>query len=80
MGIKAFQLFHCFLGKGPREGEGGRGGGRERRREGKGEKEEGRERKGKKGEEEEGRGREGCEFTMNIKYSDITQHTHSSSC
>ena len=32
----------------------------------------------KKG-KEEGRGMEECESTMN-KYSDITQHTHSSSC
>ena len=84
LGIKAFQLFHRFLGKGPREGGGGTKkeegkGGRERRKGeeegrggGRGRKEGGG--RGKKGEEEEGRGREGCQFTMN-KYSDITQHT-----
>ena len=57
LGIKVFQLFHCFLSKGPRE----RGEGRERR---KGEEEEGGGRRRKKGEERKweerrGRGREG---------------------
>lgn len=64
LGIKAFQLFHCFLGKGPRERR--RKGGRRMKK---------KERR-KKGKKEEGRGRES---TMN-EYSDITQHTHSSSC